>query len=71
MFGGSEPELVVEGTFTRGDPVRAVRAVEGSWLRAGSGLAWDVRAMRIEELEGGHLTWTLVRTSTVHVDRAD
>lgn len=70
-LGGSEPELVVEGTFTRGDPVQAIRAVEGSWLPAGSGLAWDVRAMRIEELGGGHLTWRLGRTSTVQVDRAD
>ena len=70
-LGGSEPELVVEGTFTRGDPVPAVRAVEGSRLRAGSGRAWDVRAMRIEELGGGHLTWRLGYTSTVHVDGAD
>ena len=57
-LGGSEPELAVEGTSRRGDPVQAVRAVEESRLRAGSGLAWDVRASRIEELGGGHLMET-------------
>lgn len=36
--GCSEPELAVESISTRGDPVRAVTAVEGSRLR--QGVAW-------------------------------